>query len=153
MTDEKTPELQATPASDWKKDAEGTLMELPSGKVARLRRRSIFALMKAGQIPNELRAIVQNFISSPQGARAVAGENFEAMFQLIDVVAKACFVYPKLVDEGENELDDDEVYVSDIEFDDKLYVYLWSAGEVSSLEAFREEQNSSISTAFDGKSV
>ena len=155
MTDRKTPKnLKVTPVSDWKKDlSEGSALELPSGKVAQLRRRSIFLLMKTGQIPNELRAIVQNFISSPQGAREIAGENFETMFELIDLVAKACFVYPKLVDEDKAELGTDEIYISDIEFDDKLYVYLWSSGEVSDLGFFRREQDSTVSNLLDGQAV
>lgn len=152
MTDKKTPEL--TPVSEWKKDvSEGAAVELPSGKVAKLRRRSIFALVRSGQIPNELKAIVQSIISSPAGAKAVAGENLEAMFAIIDIVATACFVYPKLADGGTRPLTADEIDISDVDFDDKLFVYLWSAGEVSSLESFRKEQDSAISVAFDGKSV
>lgn len=155
MTDKKTPKnLKVTPVSDWKKDfSEGIALELPSGKVAQVRRRSIFVLVKAGQIPNDLKAIVQSFISSPQGAREVASQNFEAMFQIIDIVAKACFVYPKLADEKKNKLGEDEIYVSDIDFDDKLYVYLWSNGEVSDLDSFRKEQDIAVSVALNGKSV
>lgn len=54
-------QLKVTPASDWEAPLiTGTLVKLPSGKVARLRRTlSLMRLLEAGEIPNPLLPYIQ----------------------------------------------------------------------------------------------
>lgn len=139
-------------AAQWR--VTGTLVELPSGNKAKLRRFNIFYLMKEGKVPNHLESIVQSFISSPAGpdlgALVQKKENLDAMLELLEITAKSCFVDPKVVD---NPAAENEIGFAEIALDDLLYVWGWAQGEVASLDSFREDQERAVAGFLSGEGL
>lgn len=94
--------LSVTSIEDLVKASEGTLIELPSFSegtpfVAKLRRPSMLALVKAGKIPNALLLTANKLFSSGTIDSEDSGA-MENLFKILDALCDACFVEPSYQD-------------------------------------------------------
>lgn len=130
-------EMKVTSISELKQYSGGALVELPpfseGGKfVARLKRPSMLALVRANKIPNSLITSANKMFK--QGPSSFDTDNESMMneiFSIMDVICEAAFVeptYKQLKDAG-IELTDDQL----------MFVFGYSQNGVKQLEPFRTE--------------
>lgn len=144
-------ELRVTDAAEWRESQRvGQLVELPSGKVARLTRPHMLALAKTGQIPDPLSAQVMEMFSGKKSpAETKDSISPEDMLALINITCKIAFVEPKIADDP----GPDELSIDDIDFEDRTFVFWWSQGGAADLASFRKEQERIMEVALGGKQV
>jgi hypothetical protein len=132
-------QLQVTPANQWRRDAEA--VQLPSGKVATLRRINMLSMIRKGEnVPNFLAAKVT---ASLNGVRKVKAEKEQmSPKDAIDSVfflAMQAFVYPRVV-EGEAHADD-EVSIDHLSEDDIAFAASYATGDAAAIEAVAAFRN------------
>lgn len=153
-------ELQVTDAASWSKPRmAGLVVELPSGKVARLRRSlDLMAMLKTGQIANPLAGIVQEMIrnQSPQFPTDKMDEQtLMQMMDLVDTTAVQSFIEPKVEKVPEGTHPDDHipseghVSLADIDLRDRFFVFGFVQGGTTDLRPFRGEPDEAVDTAQD----
>lgn len=130
-------EMKVTSISELKQYSGGALVELPpfseSGKfVARLKRPSMLALVRANKIPNSLITSANKMFKQGPSSFDTANESMmNEIFSIMDVICEAAFVeptYKQLKDAG-IELTDDQL----------MFVFGYSQNGVKQLEPFRTE--------------
>lgn len=182
--DQGKKELKVTSAEDWGKDPskqeDGFLLELPSGRVAKVRRTlDLPVLLKSGMIPNPLAGIVRKMMDNRDSNFPVDEMNGEALGQLLDLIHAAIvkmMIEPKVSAPRQRGRDEsgfriqetDEEYMKyledwaptvgtvsifDIDLPDKLYLYAASQGMAADLATFRGEQNQLVAPVSTGKRV
>ena len=127
--------LEVTSLEDLKKYAEGTIVKLPdfgNGQpfVARMRRPSMLALAKAGQIPNSLLVTANEMFNS--GKKDTDDEDLMTnMFSVMEVICDAALIEPTYsqIKEAGLELSDDQI----------LAIFNYTQVGVKALDNFREE--------------
>lgn len=149
---------EATTAKDWKKNKKKLEpVEVPSGKYTVIRRKPLDVFLKAGLIPNDLLPIIQEALK--QGKTEITPQEIMGdqkkvvgVLELIDIVCVECLVEPKVlaVPLKEEDRDDDLLYVDELEWEDKQFIYSYAIGSVSDLEAFREEQAGDLEALSNG---
>ncbi len=155
-------ETNVTSASQWKKKS-GDELSLPSGNVCLARRPGIDIFIKKGMIPNSLMPLVQEMLNENKPPSQRAAENIDVTPELIEqmsdlynsiciyaVVEPKVFNVPMQADPSdpssfipvpEDERDQVEgLYVDEVDFDDKQFIFQWALGGTSDLEKFRAEQ-------------
>jgi hypothetical protein len=151
-----SPDEAMTP-KQWKKDKKLKPVEMPSGNTGIIRRRPLQAFLKAGLIPNDLLPIIQEALKA--GKTEIKPEEIMqddkkvvGVLELIDVVVVACMVEPEVLPAPvkESERDEDLLYVDEIDWDDKQFIYTYAIGSVADLEAFREQQKANVEVVPDG---
>lgn len=149
-------DLKLTPASEWRTNAE--LVQMPSGRVAKLRRANLLTMIRDGEnVPNFLAAKVTERLSGRKPANAAAPDPMEMARSAVDSVffiAKAVFVYPRLVD-GEP-IADDEVSISSISEEDLAFAATYATGDAAVINAaatFRREAKADVESVQSGESV
>lgn len=159
---------KASTAQAWKKDAQGTPLEVPSGHTALVRPVGMQVFLQRGMIPNSLMPIIREAMKSgkPQDMKMddVTAEQIEDMMALFDAVTCYVVVEPKVtptpmrpVDpqpEGATETvlepvpaedrDPNVLYVDEVEFDDKQFIFQWVVGGTRDIEQFRREQGAAV---------
>lgn len=123
---------EATTASGWFRPPATEVMELPSGNVARLRRPSVLAMMKTGQIPNPL------IEAAAAVASGTASPDYQRTAELIDFLTAAAFVEPRVVLEGPTV--DGELHIDEISDADKKFVVAWAQSEARAIDTFHGER-------------
>lgn len=128
-------EYKVTSIEDLVRVSSGTLVELPpfaEGEpfVARLKRPSMLALIRANKIPNSLIATANQLFT--KGSFNAKDENaMSNLFAVLDVVCESCFVeptYQQIKDAGV-ELTDDQL----------IFIFNYTQKGVSALESFRSQ--------------
>lgn len=147
-----------TSASEWKKKATvGTLVTVPSGNEVRVRTPGMQVFLNQGVIPNSLMPIIQDAMKQGE---APSEDTMQSMIDdpqkineimdMADAVALFSFVEPKLApiptDEegeiipiGDERRDEDTLYVDEVDFTDKLFIFQFAVGGTAKLEQFRQE--------------
>lgn len=122
-----------TSAAEWKA---GEIVQLPSGKVAKLRRPDALSLLlRDGRLPDALGPLIFGGQNEGAGAGAIelTPEALTALVPILDQLAVACFVEPRVVEPtnvGKSAgPGDDGLLPSDIAFNDKLFLFQWVFGE------------------------
>ena len=151
------PKVSSTPttASAWKKQsAEGTPLVVPSGNTCLVRAPGLQVFIKQGMIPNSLLPIVNEAIKKgtmPTDDKFDIEENPEMlneMMELMDAVTVHCVVEPAvqhipLDDEGEtvpfSQRDPETLYVDEVDFTDKIFIFQYAVGGTADLAKFRQE--------------
>lgn len=118
--------------------SKGEIVKLPpfvEGKdfYARLKRPSIMALVKNGNIPNSLLRAANSLFTSNVEDEANADDEFlKDMLGVIDVLADASFVEPKWTD----------LKAAGVELTDQQYMFIFNYTQtgIQDLEPFRQEQ-------------
>lgn len=126
-------ELKVTSGKAWR--TEGTVVKLPSGKVARLRKPDAMSLLAPnGQMPDSLIGfIMDGGIGS--GEQSLA-EALPEMLPLFDRAVLKTFIEPKVLKNPEPngtgevdleaayaKLNDDEIFALDVDFEDKMWIF------------------------------
>lgn len=152
-----------TSASSWKKKTVGgTLFTVPSGNTALIRTPGMQAFIKQGIIPNALMPFIQEAMKKGEKPSDVDVSQLlddptrlNQIMDLADAVTVNCCIDPKVeaipLDEDENQIpigdsrrDDDTLYVDEVDFEDKMYIFNLAVGGTSDLEKFREGPQSSV---------
>lgn len=155
--------LRATAGSAWREPRQaGIPVQLPSGNIARLRPVEPQALLKQGEIIDILTPLVAKMLF--QGADASAetiaqvigdatadGDNTAQLKEaagkladlerVCDIVCKAAFVDPRVVDDPQAE---NEIAPDDIELADKIQVFTLALRGAAALRHFRYEPNADV---------
>lgn len=141
---------KVTTGTQWRKAREqGEVVELPSGKVARLRPLSLLGLIAQGRIPDPLSALVTEMIAGE--TKVVANfEMFESFGDLLKLACVVAFVEPKIVDNPEA---DDEISIQDVDFDDQLFVFNRVQTEVNLTKPFRGKPSGDVEAVASSDSV
>lgn len=144
-----------TTAKAWKQRSEATDLKVPSGNVCLARMADMRSLMQSGQIPNPLMPIVSQALKSGKEPdlkkMATDPKKIQSVLELIDNVVISVVVEPKVLPlpreenpqdekyDKDFERDEDDLYVDQVAFDDKIFVFQWAIGGTRDLERFRAE--------------
>ena len=128
-------ELSVTPIEDLIRVSQGTLIELPpfiEGQpfVARLKRPSMLALVRAGKIPNAL-IVTANELFAKGSFDTDNDQSMSNLFDVLDAVCEACFVEPTYA-----QLKDAGITLTD---DQLMFVFNYTQRGVSALGNFRSQ--------------
>lgn len=120
-----------TTAAQWKS---GEIVQLPSGKVAKLRRPDALSLLlHDGRLPDALGPLIFGKTEGTGVAEIeLTPESLTALVPILDQLAVACFVEPRVSEESAGQ-GDDVLIPSDIAFNDKLFLFQWVFGEAGTL--------------------
>lgn len=140
--------LTITPIEDLVKASQGTLIELPpfcegTPFVARLKRPSMLALIRAGKIPNALISTASELFANGT-FDTDDNKAMDNLFGVLDAVCGACFVEPTY-----DELKQAGVELTD---DQLMFVFNYTQRGVSALGSFRSQLKDS-GTSPDGETV
>jgi hypothetical protein len=173
----ETVATQPTPAKEWSKERAAKPIEVPSGNIAMVRRRSLTVWWKTGKIPNLLLPLVRESIATGkpvlQEKTAWTEEELKEMVLMMDTAVIECVdaprVYPEPVckeckreerdaihnehDYIGEERDPDRLYVDDVDFDDKAFIYQYVIGAVDDVASFRKLQADDVDAVPDGSDV
>lgn len=148
-------ELKLTPASSWGDNTE--LVELPSGKVAKLRRLNVLMMLERGgdDVPNFLKVYMLRKIKGQKVSNNPMDgvEDAREAVRMIAFLAKQVFAYPRLVDVVQA---DDEVCIDAISEVDLSFAAAYALGDrsvVNQLESFRAEAQSDVEPVYAGEDV
>ena len=141
--------LKVTSGPEWRRPREeGVLKQLPSGKVAQLRRLSLLSLIERGTIPDPLSGLISEMIGGKK--LTVDLNTFQDFAEILKVICQVAFIAPRIVDEPQA---DDEISIEDVDFDDRLHVFNWCQQEVRFLQPFRQEQTGDVEAPHDSDDV
>ena len=130
-----------TSGTEWRKMREqGEVVELPSGNTARLRPVALSELIHLGRIPNQLFEFSYALMSGEFEATDSPEQRLEQLrqySQLSEIICKAAFLEPKIVDEPEA---DSEITFFDLDENDASFVVAWARSPQLTLENFREAE-------------
>lgn len=150
-----------TSAEAWRTGSkDGFVIELPSGKRARIRRTmNLLAMLEKGKIPNPLAGRIREMISERKAMPELKGDDAnEAVPQLLELVAaqvKRIFVEPRVEEEpadwdedtdGEWEPSEGAIALEDVDMQDRMYAFAYAQGMALDLETFRRKQAEAMAT-------
>jgi len=129
-------DLVLTPANEWR--AKTWLVQLPSGRVCRVRTVSLVQAIARGDVPNALIPMVTEMMD---GKRSMAELDPEELAGLMDVMvwlAKRVTLYPQIVDDDPQA--DDEVSIDAVSDADLMALGQFAInGGLDVFAGFREE--------------
>lgn len=160
---------QPTSASAWKaQTVSGTLVTVPSGNTAMIRTPGMAVFLEAGVIPNSLLPLVQDLMTQPgKGKRTteVTDEEAASMLDdpqkiqdivlLADAVVVYCCLEPAVraipfdaegekIPVGDPRRSNDVLYVDEVDFNDKMYIFAAATGGVAAFERFLQKQGADV---------
>jgi hypothetical protein len=163
---------EASSVSSWKQK-KSTVLTVPSGETCLAHKRPLQGFLKAGVIPNSLMPIILQWMKKAQGGKTTTDlsqeidiENTQQvtdMLDLIDIVVIDVVDEPKVnpvpkEEDPDNEeydpnfkRDDETLYVDDLQFDDKVFIYGWALGGIDDLATFLQEQQGDVGAVSDGE--
>lgn len=148
----------ATSGAVWRSAREqGYLKQLPSGNWARLRPVALDRLLISGEVADLLTPLVVKMVMD--GADTVSLDTFlnnataertlgtvAETIQLLDLVCRAAFVEPRIVD---NPQADDEISLADLSLEDKGLAFSLAMQPAEELRRFRLEPTPDVATVPD----
>jgi len=138
-----------TSAAQWKKASAGVPLEVPSGNTALVRNPGMQVFLRKGLVPNSLMPLVRKGMTGKEPEIKLDDINedqLEAMLDLFDAITCYCVIEPKVLPvpaEGE-ERDPEALYVDEVDFEDKQFIFQWAVGGTRDLEQFRKEQSNAV---------
>lgn len=153
-----------TSATEWRSGSkDGFVVELPSGKKARLKRTmNLMSLLEKGKIPNPLAGRIKEMIASQKAAPDIMGDDAEEVLpQLLALVAtqvKRIFVEPRIEtepedwdeeDDGEWEPSEGAIALDDVDMQDRMFAFAFAQGMALDLTAFRQQQAQAVADLQD----
>lgn len=145
----------------WGQNKQGVDLTVPSGQTCKARRPGMDAFIREGLIPNNLLPIVRKAMSGkdPDYKEFLEGMDdnmLEDIVRLVDAITIKVVVEPPLfpipADPAEQRFHD-RIYVDDVDFEDKMFIFQWAVGGTADLERFRAEQRSALATVPSGADV
>ena len=147
-----------TSASTWKKKTVGgTLISVPSGNTALVRAPGMQVFLENGVIPNALMPIIRDAMNKGTAPKEEDmtemlsdPEKLKDLIELANSVAVYCCIDPKVeavpTDEagvvipmGDPRRDDEILYIDEVDFNDKMYIFNFAVGGPADLAQFRTE--------------
>lgn len=136
-------------------------MTLPSGNVVRLRPVDMSVMMLEGRIPDLLSPLAAKSlflgIEEDDMLNLEDAEAFEKvkeiapdMLKLYNIVTKAAFLEPRIVENPEG---DDEISIEDVDAADKAAVFAYTSQGAAALKFFRDQQNADVEPTHDGAGI
>lgn len=113
---------------------DGELVELPSGLVFKLKKPSISRLLEDNVFPNDLVATAIKMDSNTN--EPADREEYLRSLKVIETIVVQAAVVPKVVTK-EEEVDDESIYIKDLDDQDKVAIYLFVQTGVKQLNSFR----------------
>ena len=147
-----------TPATQWKKSGQGVALDVPSGNTALVRNVGMQVFLTRGLVPNSLMPLVRKAMSGKEldlKVDDITEDQLTDMLALFDAVTVYCVVEPAVLPvpaDGE-ERDSTALYVDEVDFDDKQFIFQWVVGGTKDLEKFRAEQAASVESVRRGATV
>lgn len=145
----------ASKASDFKRRAAGVTLTLPSGLAVRAKRVDLQVMLAQGTIPNPLIEVVSEALERGQqmDPKELVGDKVNLdkvaeMYELVNSVVVASVVEPRIssVPEDPEDRDDDQLYVDEVEDEDKMFIFQWAGGGTDDVATFREEARASLAS-------
>lgn len=157
-TPSKAQPKKATAVAQWKKSVEGQPLDVPSGNTALVRNVGMQVFLKRGLVPNSLMPYVRQAMTGKEvelKAEDISESQLEDMIALFDAVVCYCVVQPKVlpVPAEDEERDPASLYVDEVDFDDKQFIFQWVVGGTRDVEQFRKEQAASMGSVRGGATV
>jgi hypothetical protein len=149
----RTPATPTT-AREWKQKR-GADLPVPSGNVALVRLLGPEVLMRKGSMPDSLLPIVEAAVREgkgmpPQKMAELASdpEKLDEILVLIDHVVVEAVIEPRVAPAPENEDDrrPDVLYVDEVEWEDKIFIFNFVVGGTRDLETFRKQQAAALAS-------
>lgn len=161
-----TQRKRPTSATQWKTKAQHEV-DLPSGNTCLARRPGLQVFLEAGIIPNSLLPLVQQALKGKQTdpkdlLEDLTEERLREIVKLYDAVTCYVVIEPEvhqapLREDGTtvpwSERDGDKLYVDEVDFEDKQFLFQWSVGGTRDLERFRQEQEAVVADLSAGEDV
>jgi len=116
------------------KKRDGELVELPSGLVFKLKKPSISRLLEDNVFPNDLVATAIKMDSNTN--EPADREEYLRSLKVIETIVVQAAVVPKVVTK-EEEVNDESIYIKDLDDQDKVAIYLFVQTGVKQLNSFR----------------
>ena len=157
-TQRQAPSKKPSTAAQWKQAAQGKPLEVPSGNTALVRNVGMEVFLRRGLVPNSLMGYVRTAMSGKEvelKVEDITEGQLEDMIGLFDAVVVYCVVEPAVLPvpaEGE-ERDPAALYVDEVDFEDKQFIFQWVVGGTRDLEKFREEQAASLERVRGGAAM
>lgn len=138
------PELKPMSAADIKaqinKSKEGTLIELPVSKmIFRVGKKSISNMLRDDLFPNEL--VASAIQMDTQNLKVESREDYLRSVDVMDSVVIYSSITPKVV-KTEAEVDDDSIWIRDLDDYDRFAIYNFAQTGVEPLRKFRNGDDS-----------
>jgi len=138
---------------DFKKKSRTTLA-LPSGLIVRVKKMdSLKLLMSEGEIPNNLikyvnLAIQDGVVNEKDLAEELDLGDLQQIQQLMDRITIECWVEPRIYPVPDDEANriDDQLYIDEVDLEDKMFVFQWVMGGDADVERFRQEHQATMDT-------
>lgn len=152
-----TPEaLIPTSVSEWRTTPiEGFVLKLPSGKSVKMRRTlDMFELLRQGRIPNPLAGVVRKMMDGggkPTNMKDIADDP-KALEQFLDLLNSAvarAVIEPRVVVTEDGNPPEDALDVTEIDMDDRMYIFAVAQGGATDLEQFRKQQDEFMASVQD----
>jgi hypothetical protein len=157
---------QRSTAANWKSKAktadDARDLLLPSGNVALVKRIAPEAFLASGMIPDAMQPILEKSIRSKQGLPPEIEQDMladpkmlKSIIELMDAAIVAAVVEPRVilaVPEGQ-EQPDDCILASDVEFEDKAFIFNYALGGSKDLARFRGESDNVVARLSTGIDV
>ncbi len=142
--------FKLTPAAEIRRAAEGVPVELPSGHRVRIRSVDAGMLLTLGYVPDTLYAFLEAQLAATFSGRAITAETIREQMTYIEFLKKdralaeafasAALVYPRVArDKRREDLDEDEILVTDLSYDDLVAIRDAVQLPAKALEKFREQ--------------
>lgn len=163
----RTTAKKTTSVEEWKKEAQGVPLDLPSGKTCLVRPVGMQVFMQRGMIPNVLMPLVTEGLKGKQPEFKMDDMDMgkiTEMMQLFDDVTVFCVAEPHVwptpkwtdneAEEGLchirevgqpkpfEERDQGRLYVDEVDDDDKQFIFQFVVGGTRDLESFRKDKES-----------
>jgi hypothetical protein len=170
-SDRKRKSSTPTTASEWRKNVTYPV-PVPSGNTALLRAVGMQAFINKGMIPNSLMPQVEKALKGSKEAVNAAdlfkdvditAETLAEMMEMIDQVVVFTVVQPKVYaapkDESGNVIDFDDrdpidgLWVDEVDFEDKEFIFQFAVGGTRDLETFRRQHATQLASLRDGENV
>jgi hypothetical protein len=156
--------VKASSVADFKKNRRGKQLLLPSGLVMVCRRGdTLKTFIKQGDVPNALLPIIEEALAKGRAAdldkivgNGDGGVDLDLINDMLDMVDKvvcSISIDPKVYPEpGEGEeVNDDLLYVDEIDEEDKMFLFQWSIGGTDDVVTFRKEAEEGLAVVAQGK--
>ena len=133
--------LKPTSGTEWR-EAASVVLRLPSGRVARVRAVGPDVVLRHGNLPDSLTALVAQIMDGeevqpdPQTLDELRG-----FAEFLDIVCQCAMVDPRVVAEPTK---DNEIGFDDLDWPDKVFLMGMVGASTRSLENFREEQADAV---------
>lgn len=148
--------VKPTSVGEWKKAAAGHVIELPSGKGMRIKKMTVQSMMATGIMPNALIKVVKKALDKGAGRPGMDEQmamemiadpgKVQEMVAFINKLTCKVAMEPRVfpIPDNEDDRDPDELYVDEIDEEDKMFIFQVVTSGDDDTESFREEHASTM---------